>query len=96
MELDVVVPQKLKVKSVLVYCKIRDEGTYDLRGEEGKSIAQRHDYVPSFFPGDSDGSSHYGDYLILDIELETGLVLNWKKPDPRDVAKAFKLTKEEE
>jgi len=37
-------------------------------------------YVPSFFPNDDDGSSHYGDYLILNIDAETGQIMNWKKP----------------
>lgn len=96
MELDVVVPQKLKVRSVQVYAKVSDSCSYQLRDEAGKKVADRDDYVPSFFPGDDDGGSHYGDYLILDIELDTGLVLNWRKPDPKEVALAFKLVKEDD
>ncbi|MCY1454717.1 hypothetical protein D9M71_718000 [compost metagenome] len=39
-------------------------------------------YVPDFFPGD-----HYGDYLILNIDLETGQIKNWKKPTAGDIEK---------
>lgn len=92
MELDIVLPQKVQAKSVLVHVKVRDEGNYTLKDPLGKTIAQvGDDYVPSFFPDE-----HYGDYLILDIELETGQILNWKRPSGADVAKAFKLTGEEE
>lgn len=30
-----------------------------------------------FFP-----EQHYGDYLIFDIDIETGLIKNWVKPEP--------------
>lgn len=38
--------------------------------------------VPDFFPGE-----HYGDYLILNIDLETGQIKNWKKPAATDIEK---------
>jgi hypothetical protein len=38
-------------------------------------------YVPKFFPG-----QHYGDYVELEIELETGRILNWKKPTEEDLS----------
>lgn len=31
-------------------------------------------YVPAFMPDD-----HYGDYVILDIDVKTGQILNWRK-----------------
>ncbi|MGF0237226.1 hypothetical protein ACQR3P_30300 [Rhodococcus sp. IEGM1300] len=39
-------------------------------------------YVPDFFPG-----QHYGDYLILSIDLETGQIKNWQKPSADDIEK---------
>lgn len=39
-------------------------------------------YVPDFFPGD-----HYGDYLMLNIDVETGHIKNWKKPVAADIEK---------
>jgi hypothetical protein len=35
-----------------------------------------HDgYVPDFMPGE-----HYGDYVELDINIDTGVIMNWKTP----------------
>lgn len=90
MELDVVMPQKVNVKSVTVHCKVCDSGSYSLKSADGKEIASLDDYVPGFFPGE-----HYGDYLDLDIDLETGQILNWKKPAPEAVAEAFNLSSKE-
>lgn len=39
-------------------------------------------YVPDFFPGE-----HWGDYLMLDIDTDSGLILNWKKPTKKQLAK---------
>lgn len=87
MELDVVMPMKVNAKSVEVHVKVADCGCYTLKSATGTEIAEiSEDYVPKFFPGE-----HYGDYLILDIEIETGQILNWKKPTPTQVAEAFKL-----
>ncbi len=38
-------------------------------------------YVPDFFPDE-----HYGDYVMLDIDLATGRILNWKVPTAKDLA----------
>ena len=40
--------------------------------------------MPSFMPG-----PHYGDYIILDIDLDSGLVTNWKKPDAELIEEAI-------
>lgn len=37
-------------------------------------------YVPKFFPGDQDG-----DYVEFDIDMDTGKILNWKKPSKKDL-----------
>lgn len=69
------VTTEVDVKVVRVHAKPCDSGTYELVGASGEVVARREGYVPDFFPGD-----HYGDYLILDIDLETGQILNWKPP----------------
>jgi hypothetical protein len=38
-------------------------------------------YVPEFFPED-----HYGDNIILDIDIDTGQILNWKIPSNGELA----------
>ena len=38
--------------------------------------------VPDFMPG-----RHYGDYIMLDIDITTGQILNWIKPSPEELGK---------
>lgn len=75
-ELTAMVEQKISVSTVSVHVKVCDRGCYDFKTPTGTIIKSlNEDYVPSFFPGD-----HYGDYLILDIDLSTGQIVNWKAP----------------
>ena len=53
--------------------------------EKGKVIGEYDGYVPDFFPGE-----HYGDYVMLDIDVETGKILNWKKPTVKQLKETFK------
>lgn len=92
MELDILMPQKVQAKSVKFYAKVRDEGSYVLIDRNDKILSSLDEsYVPSFFPGE-----HYGDYIDLEIELDTGKILNWKKPDPKDIVRIFSLNIGEE
>jgi hypothetical protein len=88
------IPRKIvetvEAKFIDIHIKVCDSGTYTLVSADEKEIADRSDYVPGFFPGE-----HYGDYLMLKVDLETGQIVNWKKPDPIEVAKAFGLLEEE-
>lgn len=52
--------------------------------KDGKLVGEYDGYVPDFFPGE-----HYGDYVILKIDVDTGKILNWKKPTAADL-KIFK------
>ncbi len=45
-------------------------------------------YVPDWFPHPY--TSHYGDYVILEINLETGQILNWKQPTDAQLKETFK------
>lgn len=91
MEIPKKVVETVNAVTVKVHCKVCDSGCYELVDAQGKTIKDLEDYVPSFFPGE-----HYGDYLILDIDIETGKILNWKKPSPESVSKAFKIISEDE
>lgn len=50
--------------------------------EKGKVVAEKESYVPNFMPG-----QHYGDYIELDIDVETGVIKNWKKPSQKKLLK---------
>lgn len=47
--------------------------SHSLLKKDGTTV-DYNGYVPSFMPGE-----HYGDYLMIDIDPYTGLILNWKK-----------------
>jgi hypothetical protein len=71
------------VKTVTVFAKVRDEGTYTLKDAQGDVVVSTDGcYVPGFLPGSD------GDYLELIIDLATGLVLNWDTPT-RDQIERF-------
>ena len=48
--------------------------------KDGKVIGEYDGYVPKFFPG-----MHYGDYVMLDIDIETGKIVNWNRPNAEDL-----------
>lgn len=65
----------VEAKTVEVYAKPSDAGVYRLFSKEGQILHTVDGYVPNWFPG-----AHFGDYLILDIDIDTGQILNWKPP----------------
>jgi hypothetical protein len=69
-----------EVKRIYINAKCSDLCYAELKNDEG-IVASRDGYVPGFMPGE-----HYGDYVELEIDLETGTILNWKKPTAKDIA----------
>ncbi len=70
---------KYKGKTVLSTCiKCSDRFAAILTDGTGKVLKEHDNYVPEFMPG-----NHYGDYVELDIDIETGQILNWKKPSKK-------------
>jgi len=80
MEINITKPVHVNAKTFKIYSKIRDGFCGDLVDQDGKTLRDYEGYVPSFFPG-----QHYGDYLILDIDMDTGMITNWPKIKPEDV-----------
>ena len=52
---------------------------------DGKHVGSYDGYVPDFMPG-----QHYGDYVELKIDADTGQIVNWKKPTQAELKKCFK------
>ncbi len=76
MELEIKKPQTVNAKTLKICLKVSDCFAACLMSDKGETIHDQDDgYVPSFMPGD-----HYGDYVILDIDIDTGMITNWKKP----------------
>lgn len=73
---------QVDVTELRLHIKVADRFECDLNDAQGEQVGGYEGYVPDFFPGD-----HYGDYLILNINLETGQIKNWKKPAAADIEK---------
>lgn len=82
---------EVEAKTLKLHMKVRDCFQADLLDQDGQQIGEYEGYVPGFMPG-----QHYGDYLILDIDIETGRITNWKKPSAEDLQKTFCKDEEDE
>lgn len=81
MELKIKKPQKVNAKTLKIHLKVSDRFSAQLVSDKGEVIHDQDDgYVPTFMPG-----QHHGDYVILDIDVDTGMVTNWTKPSAGDI-----------
>lgn len=82
--MEIVIQETLKaeLKEMRLCVHVRDGFACSLSNPDGDDFASHEGYVPEFFPGE-----HYGDYLMLNIDVETGQITNWKKPTPEDITK---------
>lgn len=63
-----------KPKTVKISAKCSDLCFTELLDAKGKTLFSNDGYVPDFFPDE-----HFGDYVVLEIDLATGKILNWRK-----------------
>ncbi|HAS8352130.1 TPA: hypothetical protein I7721_13605 [Vibrio vulnificus] len=82
MEIELQQTLKAELKEMRLCINVRDGFTCGLHNPDGGEFASHAGCVPDFFPGD-----HYGDYLMLNIDVETGQITNWKKPTAEDITK---------
>lgn len=61
-------------KTMIISGKVSDLFFMTIKDENGQVIADYDGYVPSFVP--NDGS----DYIMMEIDIETGLILGWRNP----------------
>lgn len=67
---------QVQAKTLKIHMKVSDQFSASLVDQNGNEIHDQEDgYVPGFMPG-----NHYGDYVILDIDLDTGKIINWTVP----------------
>jgi len=69
-----------KIKVLQVCGKTSDRCHITFKDENGNQVGERDCYVPDYFP-----EEHYGDYIELNIDIETGQILNWKKPTQKQL-----------
>ena len=77
------VQKEVDAKVLELHAKVADSESYTLKDADGTVLKEHNSYVPDFFPG-----KHYGDYIELNIDIDTGQILNWVKPSPAQL-KAF-------
>lgn len=73
-------PVQVDAKILKLHMKVSDEFVGDLFDSNGNKLREYEGYVPKFMPGE-----HFGDYLILDIDINTGQILNWKVPTSEQI-----------
>ncbi len=69
----------MRIMSMNIKCS--DQFYCNIEGPNGFLVQDYQGYVPDFMPDD-----HYGDYIILDIDLDTGKIVNWRKDIKTQVA----------
>lgn len=69
-----------KPKRVLSICAKTSDMFSSVYREDGVVKGNYDGYVPNFFPNE-----HWGDYIELDIDVDTGQILNWNKPTVKDI-----------
>lgn len=70
----------VEAKELRIYMKVCDSFTAGLYDKDGGELKDYEGYVPSFMPGD-----HYGDYVILNIDIDTGIITNWGQPTVSEI-----------
>lgn len=80
MELAIKKMVTVHAKTLKIHIKVCDQFTALLVDQDGALLKQYEGYVPGFMPG-----PNYGDYVMLDIDIDTGVVMNWKQIKPAQI-----------
>lgn len=80
MEINQLKQVKVNAKTLRIHMKVRDEFEAELKDADGEVLTEYLGYVPDFMP-----EQHFGDYLILDIDIDTGQITNWVKPSAEQI-----------
>lgn len=66
----------VEARTFALCLKVSDRFAGTLLDQYGAElITVEETYVPDFFPG-----NHYGDYVELNIDVDTGMIINWVPP----------------
>ncbi len=72
MEVNINEKKKVNIKKISISGKTSDLCFLTLYDKDGVMIKEHDGYVPRFMPNGG------GDYIDLDIDIDTGQILNWK------------------
>ena len=74
-----------------ITAKCSDMFTAHLFNNSTELGEEYHGCVPKFFP-----EEHYGDYIKFVIDIDTGKIINWNKPEQSDLDELFQLVPAED
>ena len=81
MKIGIMKKVEIEAKELRVHLKVSDRFTASLHDQNGEEIFLQEDgYVPDFMP-----EKHYGDYVILNIDIDTGQITNWSTPTEDEI-----------
>lgn len=80
MEINQLKKVKVNAKTLKLHLKVCDHFDAQLVDQDGAVLKNHDGYVPDFMPG-----PHYGDYVILDIDLDSGQITNWMQPTAQEI-----------
>lgn len=80
----------VEAKTLNIHTKVSDRFCCEIRDQDGNRLKDHEGYVPDFMPG-----QHYGDYVILDIDIDSGKILNWKVPTTEQMHEFLKAEDDE-
>lgn len=80
MKINKMVQMPVDAKVLKLHLKVSDCFYATLVDDKGEVLKDHDGYVPDFMPGE-----HYGDYVYLDIDVDTGQILNWKVPTVKQI-----------
>jgi len=80
MEIGVTKKVAVNAKTLSLNLKVCDCFYASLLDQDGAELKDYEGYVPGFMPG-----QHYGDYVYLDIDIDTGQIKNWKAPTAEQI-----------
>lgn len=79
--------EQVEAKFIEIVMKVRDTFSAAILDENSKLLGEQEDvYVPGFMPGE-----HYGDYLMLKIDLDTGQVVDWRAPTSEEIERFLEV-----
>ena len=80
MEIEMTKTVPVNVKTLKLHLKVCDRFACGVYDQDNKELKDYDGYVPDFMPG-----QHYGDYVILDIDVDSGQITNWTKPSAEEM-----------
>jgi hypothetical protein len=75
---------KLASGTIEISAKCSDMFAMGIVNKAGGTNWQYDGYVPGFFPDE-----HFGDYVMLRINVATGKIVNWKRPTQAELTRTL-------